>query len=490
VLDIWPWGKWVMDQPADIDNAGDDTLKQTGGASLRDQALAKLVQTMLSSGQEDMSLLDEPMRFPGFQSALRHHLLAVQDDLLKSPAAPGLLRAAWAGETLLDWSRFHGLSAETMMAALQGPELKDARALSLCPDWSTTTPLALARAICSFPRLQDLYILAAPGRSKEGPVGELYMALAADLSCPKGKIFLGDAASCAIKRRLWLPTAEAVPPSSSFPVQQLLVIPSRRLSQSITKPVFYFHLADVFLTPTRCVNGILSLLACHMAHGTQDPDMCALSVSHVFACAAPTLEDPSTIEISALPAETFTIAKRVYHNRIKNCFAKMRDLTPSTWTILIDLREVQDPQLQYPGITNTEPPRLPDVFHCAFVRPRNKVIKADPMSSASFSPDDLEVLGLEDFLRATAPDADIASLNRRLDHLERRAAALSRRRNPLNPPRISRTPMGAQTAYELLAQAVNRLPLVHASYELAMSQHDPSPDRFWYPELGLEPSVL
>ncbi|KAG7293677.1 hypothetical protein NEMBOFW57_003732 [Staphylotrichum longicolle] len=151
LADLWPWGMWVVDPSAPTDKTQDDTLKHTGGASLRDQALAKLVQSMLSTPQENMGLLDEPMRFPGFQGALRNQLFTVKDELFQSAAAPGLLRAAWAGETLLDWSRFDGLSPETMMAALQGPELNDARELILCPNWSNTTPLALAQAICSFP---------------------------------------------------------------------------------------------------------------------------------------------------------------------------------------------------------------------------------------------------------------------------------------------------------------------------------------------------
>lgn len=481
---------WVVEPSAPTDKTQDDTLKHTGGASLRDQALAKLVQSMLSSPQENMGLLDEPMRFPGFQGALRNQLFTVKDELFQSAAAPGLLRAAWAGETLLDWSRFDGLSSETMMAALQGPELNDARELILCPNWSNTTPLALAQAICSFPHLQDLFILAAPGRAEEGPIGEFYTALAAEPGCPKGKIFLSDAASCAIKQRLWLPTAETVSSPSSFPIQQLLVVPPKRQSQqsipSINNPVYYFPLVDAFLTPTRCVNGILSLLACNMAHGNLEPDMCSLSVSHLFSRAAPTLDDQSAIAISPMPAETFTIAKRVYHLPINNCFGKMRDLTPSTWTVLINLSAVQEPQ--HPSITTTSPLPPQKLFQCAFVRPRNKVIKAEPMSSASFGPDDLEVLGLEDFVRVAAPEEDTESLSRRLDHIERRAAALSRQpnpTNPANPPRISRAPIDAQTAYGLLAHAVNRLPVVHASYQLAMLQQNPTPDRFWYPELGL-----
>ena len=49
--------------------------------------------------------------------------------------------------------------------------------------------------------------------------------------------------------------------------------------------------------------------------------------------------------------------------------------------------------------------------------------------------------------------------------------------------------MSGQTADELLEQAFERLPSRPRSYQEAMSKNEPSPDKFWYPELGLEPAT-
>ncbi|KAK4041832.1 hypothetical protein C8A01DRAFT_34084 [Parachaetomium inaequale] len=465
LADAWPWGEWVA-EPSEMSRKAEEvSSKETGGASLRDQALAKLVQTMLSSAQEDISLLDEPMRIPDFKNVLRDRLYALKDDLIESPGASVLLRAAFAGETFIDWARFPGLSPETIMTALQGPELMDARELSLCPDWSSTTPSGLAQAICAFPRLQRLYLMESPARADEGPVGKLYMALAAHPRCPSRKIFLSGAASSAIRRQLWLPTAEPFCPPPCFPILQLIVT-GHTLQYS---DVYYFHLADAFLTPSRLVGGLVSLL---VPWRVKSDISASLSAAHLFACAAPTLDDPSAIEIGPLPAETYTIAKAVAEG-FKGCSAKMRDLLPGTWTVVINLDP--RPPLQHPD------PRVS--FQCAFVRPKTRVIKAEENSARSFGPDDLDILDFEGFLRATDPSADLESLNRQLETILPPDAARTIDGHLQTWPAISQTAMGAQDACKRLNRAFDRLSAAHGNYMMAMTYYDMRHYGVWYPEL-------
>jgi hypothetical protein len=464
-LDAWPWADWVTEPSEMVLNAEEASSKETGGASLRDQALAKLVQTMLSSAQEDVSLLDEPMRIPGFRKVLQDRLYAVKDDLLRSPGASVLLRAAFAGETFIDWARFPGLSPETIMAALQGPELMDARELSLCPDWTNSTASALAQAICAFPRLERLYLMESPARADEGPVGKLYMALAAHPRCPSRNIFLSGAASSAIRRQLWLPTAEPFCPPPCFPILQLIV--TGRTPQY--SPVYYFHLADAFLTPTRLVGGLVNLL---VPWRVKSDISLSLSAAQLFSCAAPTLDDPSAIEIGPIPAETYTIAKSVAEG-CKECVTKPRDLLPGTWTVVVNLGT--RPPLQQPDARVS--------FQCAFVRPKTRVIKAERESAKSFGPDDLDILDFEGFLRATDPSADIESLNRQLKAILPPGAAHTTDGHVQTWPAISQTAVDAQNACELLDHAFYNVPHAHGAYMMAIYRYQRRHDDVWYPEL-------
>ncbi|KAL2133277.1 hypothetical protein VTI74DRAFT_2620 [Chaetomium olivicolor] len=492
LADVWPWGKWftghspVMPRPM---------TGLTGGASLRDQALAKLLQSLLISEQSDTSLLNAPLRIPNFRADLREHLYGLKDRLLKSPIAPELLRAAFAGESHVDLAAFPGLAPETIISMAQGSDFEGACTLSLCPDWSNTEPIALARAICSFPHLKDVYVMELPGRASEGPMGELYKALAADSRCPTGKLFLAGAASRSIKYRMWLPTAEPFTPPPSYPILQLLVI-HRRWPYWDIEPegprVYYFHLADAFLTPTKLANGLVRVLARHLV--VENETIWSQSVSHHFSWAAPTFDDPSALEISTLPAETFAVAKRQYSTSIfKGCFTKMRDLLPGTWTVLVDVdftRHLSPRLLANPLLGNTSPQSF---FQCAFVRPRNGItIPADPKNptASEFGPQDLEVLDFEGFLRATAPNANLEGLNRQLAWLEERGLSLlddddvvARTRGN----RLSRTPMEPARACELLKQAINRLPVVHKWYR--ESDWQLPADEKWYPELDLSPTM-
>lgn len=467
----------------------------TGGASLRDQALAKVLQSLLTSEEPDVSLLDAPLSIPSFKKDLQLHLYNLKDGLVRPdlPIAAELLRAAFAGETSLDLARFPGLAPETILALAQGLGFEGARSLSLCPDWNSTEPAALAQAICAFPHLQDLYVMELPGRESEGPIGALYQALAAHPRCPSGRILLAGAASRAIKQRMWLPTAEPFVPPPSHPLLQMMVLyqtyPYHTYGTENLPPLYYFHLADAFLTPTRFANGLMRILTSQLA--IEDESVWSRSVAHHLTLASSTFSNPSALEINPLPAETYTLAKRQFsRSDFKQCSTKMRDLLPGTWTVLVDVGWTQNGDIEFSAASRRLLGLPQSFFQVAFVRPREGVtIIADPDAAQAFGPDDIEVVDLEGFLGATAPRVDLEGLHRQLERFEERGrsdiddadtVAVAR------GSRLSRTPMEPARACELLRQAIARLPEIRRWYRRT-NRWGLEDDEKWYPELDLGP---
>ncbi|KAJ4286646.1 hypothetical protein N0V88_007937 [Collariella sp. IMI 366227] len=493
LADVWPWGNWELDQSVEMSKLEAPATVLTGGASLKNQALAKVLQSLLTSEEPDVSLLDAPLGIPSFRKDLQLHLYNLKDDLVRPdlPIAAELLRAAFAGETTLDLARFPGLAPETIIALAQGSGFEGARALSLCPDWNSTEPAALAQAICAFPHLHDLYVMELPGRESEGPIGALYQALAVHPRCPSGRILLAGAASRAIKNRMWLPTAEPFVPPPSHPLLQMMVLyqtyPYHTYGTENLPPLYYFHLADAFLTPTRFANGLVRILTSQLS--IEDESVWSRAVAHHFTLASSNFSNPSALEINPLPAEIYTLAKRQFsRSDFKQCSTKMRDLLPGAWTVLIDVGWTRKADREYPPRTRPFVKLPQNFFQVAFVRPREGVtIVADPDAAQSFGPDDIEVVDLEGFLGATAPGTNLEGLHRQLERFETQgrsmiddadAVAVARGR------RLSRTPMEPARACELLRQAIARLPEIRRWYRRT-NGWGLAEDEKWYPELDL-----
>jgi hypothetical protein len=73
----------------------------------------------------------------------------------------------------------------------------------------------------------------------------------------------------------------------------------------------------------------------------------------------------------------------------------------------------------------------------------------------------LEVLDPAGFLRATAPDVDLGGVERQLRWLEDCGTPLITDERLRDCVRFSRTPMGAQRAYEFLQPTFDKLPAVY-----------------------------
>ncbi|EMR66453.1 hypothetical protein UCREL1_6566 [Eutypa lata UCREL1] len=158
---------------------------------------------------------------------------------------------------------------------------------------------------------------------------------------------------------------------------------------------------DAMLSPVRLVSGLFNLLRLWLripqSSKFREYNFTAVNA---FASAPSSLEDPSQIEVSCLPSEAYKQANqcetREWNWKIRS---KIRDLDQGTWTVIIVLDQPQIPSPQ---------PSAP-TFKIGFVQSvRN--IEASAESATMFRPEDIDVLNIEGFLRATAPDAKTESL--------------------------------------------------------------------------------
>lgn len=299
--------------------------------------MSVLVRTVLSSSETERGLLDSLTQIPHGMASLRHHLVANRDKLHTGAGTPMLLKVAYAGESFLDWSWFHFLTPSTIIDALDGPELQGAQKLCLCPDWSAVAPYDLAQAICAFPNLRDVYIMELPGRTSDGPMGELYSALTVHPQCPKGRLLMAGSLSCALRHQFWFP--DNSPLALQYPIQQLIVA-HNPANHHLPKPApECFHLGDGLLTPVHFFNGLVDLIGSRLAHhgGIFTPFLWGC-MTGIFARAAPTLNGYSAHEINTLPAEPFAITRWMG----AGCFrtSAMRDLVPGTWTAVLSIRHL------------------------------------------------------------------------------------------------------------------------------------------------------
>ncbi|KAK4101021.1 hypothetical protein N658DRAFT_77236 [Parathielavia hyrcaniae] len=411
LADVWPWLGVGPETASLTPRPGYAESNPRGPASLWDQAMASMLQITLSSVDMDEGLLDTLMQIPKFKGSLKRHLIAVETDLLEAPTTATLLRVAYADAAFLDWTPFRAMDPAILAAALQGSELQGARGLSICVDWGNTVASELAQAILSLPKLHDLYLMELPSRAGDGPIGEFYATLMSHPRRPRGKVLLCGACSCVLRLQRWLPDdSPAYQPPVHYPILQLAMVFDKdggHPNHASQRPpgVDCCFLGDGFVNPVRVVNGLIDFVAqalgCEYEEGFSCSTMAAL-----FARASPTIIDDSALEISAPPAECFSLAAWDYLRG-----SRLRDLA-ATWTVVlyIGLREKDQ------GLHENR-----QLAQCAFVRPRHGTIRVDPTNPAVFQPQDLDVFGLEEFARVAIPDFDIQTaviLDSRLQWLE------------------------------------------------------------------------
>ena len=219
-------------------------------------------------------------------------------------------------------------------------------------------------------------------------------------------IVVASTYSAGLRKRPWLsepslnPTIQHkalfIPPPSAYPVQQMLV----RRQFSLYGDKFSYdcvHLADGLLKPERLAAGFVFYLNT-LAGPYGEPTSNIESQMFCFSSAPASLAaDPLiSAEISPILAESFSGSSRSL---------LVRDLQPEIWTVLVSFE-----------LHQARPANAKSIRY-AFVRPHRLGISADLRNQALIRGEDLEVVGLKDFLAIMAPGVDQSVVDRRMHEL-------------------------------------------------------------------------
>lgn len=428
----------------DIDVPTTSTQPPEGSKrTLGDQAIISLIGSTHEEDSFNMSIFDDVLLLPGFSSRLLRLLEEHPDRLGPTRSAGQLLKLAYAGQKHLDWIPYKHLSADGIAVALDSPELEGTESLIFRIGSNCGKMSQLAKSLPRLASLQQLCVLQEPTRTDDDPSAELFVQLSAAAAAadPKtqrllqeARIILTGAHSASLRKTFWLPTTNYTPPVHAFPVQQMFVRHQLPTTDDTTK--FWpnhFYLGDALLSPQRFAAGFLVFL-----HNLNTDDHLLTLATSPPDLASP----PHRTAISPIPAEAFTIPLRplATHGYTTNsraeCWSKARDLVPGGWTVLVSQERYFDARAAARNAQDHHHrPTEARFIRYAFVRARERVSVEDrsvaEIRSLDLGPRTLDVGGLEEFLRDTAPGVDKALVRRRLEELARDVAD-SPRHEPAN----------------------------------------------------------
>lgn len=403
----------------------------TSNRSLPDEAITNLIQSTFNMENFDVTIFDQVRAIPNFQDLLWRYLVQHSAQLSSSRSAGQLIRLAFDNQEHLGLEQLKNLTAEAISVALGMPEMRKVTSISFCIDSIWSTPAQLVDVLSRADTLQEIYFLQNPTRESDALSAQLFEELAARPQIlRRTKVMFAGAYSAALRLRFWLPTIPKgiasnvanivqVAPLNVFPVQQILA----RYAHLRTNKIDYkgVYLGDALLKPERFAAGFLIYLhSLVQSWGTANAKAQLFSFSSAPASLA---ADPLTsAEVSPILAENFAILAQnfaIYAERIAmdndKCWPRVRDLVPGGWTVVVSL----DTHWDIEAARSRDPERhaMSHFIRYAFVRARQQRIVVDPPPLTPPGQDELEVVGLKDFLNATAPEVDLAIIDRRLDDI-------------------------------------------------------------------------
>ncbi|KAI0528439.1 hypothetical protein GGR58DRAFT_316662 [Xylaria digitata] len=399
----------------------------------QDQAITKLIQTAIDLDHLDESVLAEVRSIPNFRAPLCHGLIQQYSDQLHSSTSNQsvgrLVRLAFAHHNHLGLEQLKHLSAGLISAAWYGSGDIDKNdvndnltSISLCIDSVWSTPAQLADILSQFDTLSDLYVLQSPTQECDTLGLRLLEELAARPPVlSRTKLMLASAYSSALRKKLWLPTptishygdAFQATILDLFPVQQILVRHGLDFRGQADSYIYHcVSLHDGLLKPERFAAGFLLYLATLLPADMFNPKAQVFSFSSSPASLA---ADPSSAaQVSPILAENFALPESFPDDSA--CSPLVQDLVPRGWTVIVS-------QEIYPLPRGILPQQEPYYIHYAFVRPRRKPITVDhPPLLERLGPEELQVVGLKEFLAITSPEVDTALIDRRIGELQKQLA--------------------------------------------------------------------
>lgn len=387
------------------------SVSADGQRGLKYQAIGRLIQEIQNMDDLDVTILNEVRDLPGFTDSLRHNLLQNSDRIGNTRAAGRLLRLAFVQNGHLGLEGLKHVPAQGIRAALDyGPQTGVPQtdgpitSLSLCLDCVRGTPAQLAHSLSQAPdTLREVFLLQSPSRDTGALGAQVFIELAARPPIlSRIKVTFAGAYSAALCKRFWLPTSSNHTPLDIFPVQQIFV----RHYKTTNSKYDTLYFGDGLLKPERFAAGFLAWLPGLEwgRDGYYDSESNHASFGFSSAPASLTADPVSSAPVSPIMCENLSLPRSFSTAREPWCSPRARDLDPGGWTALVS----QDGNPPTPS--GQQHPQ-----HYAFVRARGQPISVEDPPTATLGPERLEVVGLEDFLAATAPYVNLGVLDARLD---------------------------------------------------------------------------
>ncbi|KAK8062916.1 hypothetical protein PG997_015013, partial [Apiospora hydei] len=369
-----------------------------GQRDLKYQAIGRLIQETQNMDDLDVTVLNEVRDLPGFTDSLRHNLLQNSNRIGNTRAAGRLLRLAFVQNGHLGLEGLKNVPAQGIWAALDdGPQTGVPQtdgpitSLSLCLDCVRGTPAQLAHSLSQAPgTLREVCLLQSPSRDTGALAAQVFTELAARPPIlSRIKVTFASAYSAALRQRFWLPTSSNHVPLDIFPVQQIFI---RHYYKTTDSKYDTLYFGDGLLKPERFAAGFLAWLPGLEwgRGGDYESEGNHASFSFSSAPASLTADPVSSAPVSPIMCENLSLPRSFSTGRREEpwCSPRARDLDPGGWTVLVSQGEI---------------------------RPRHPPISVEDPPTAALGPERLEIVGLEGFLAATAPDVNLGVLDARLD---------------------------------------------------------------------------
>ncbi|KAH7416904.1 hypothetical protein BKA64DRAFT_656487 [Cadophora sp. MPI-SDFR-AT-0126] len=388
--------------------------------SLHEQAIRSLFQSTIDVENFNISIFDDVRKVPNFKEMLQRNLLQYSNRLGNTQSAGILLRLAFADGEHLCLEQLDDISVEAISAAVNIPELGTISSISICTSTMRNLSPELMEGLSKSESLREIYLMQSPLRKADTPDVELLEALATRPHFfSRVKLTFAGSYSAALRKIFWLPTISKntstsastiqTAPLSIFPIQQILI--SYQITRGTPYKTASVYLGDSLLAPERFAAGFLTYLHSSKSNFPvkEDFNSSARLFSFSSAPASLTSSSLSSVEISPIPAESFAIGDDNIPDDIR---PKIRDLSPDGWTVLITSGKGWNPQA-----SKQEAESSCGHVRYAIIRPRKQTIEVENPPSTPLGRDELEVVGLKEFLTITAPDVDLEPVDRRLGEI-------------------------------------------------------------------------
>ncbi|KAI0418913.1 hypothetical protein F5X98DRAFT_336684 [Xylaria grammica] len=425
-------------------------IEQTG----KYQAITRVVQRAIDLDQYHFDLsyfAKELLSMPNARDLLRHSILRLFDRLSTSKSFGQLIRLAFADQKHLGLEQIDGLSAESISAALDGAEMGELTSISFCIDRVQSTPTQIVDVLSRFSTLRGIYLLQSPTQESDRLSVQLFEELVTQPQIlSRAKVMLAGAYSSAMRQKIWLPTilkgsSTQLAPLEVFPVQQILVrfevrCEGTRGETSTTHSYHCVSLSDGLLKPEHFAANFLLYIDTldDMSADFFDPKAQLFSLSS--GPGSFTNDPRSTAQVSPILTENFTLPLECPTSLYRGMFSPLvRDLALGGWTAIVSY-ETYEPR----GASSEFS------YHAryALTRARRQPITVDHPPPDLLGPEDLEVVGLKEFMAATAPEVDPAAIDRRLQELHQKHA--TSQQEPFLPPPHPLSVLNQEDAAQIL----------------------------------------